>query len=199
MRPVPWLNISLLPMLRDGEPVPYKKPQTNTHTANPNQTAQRPLTHLPISTHNPPPNEQTKERATAPRGYRPSLYERLRIFGVFRGSPPKRVFRAGPKWLWLLSPQKVMPVRRGQAHRQLHFENGSVIHPNTTQTPSPIRKDRSYAPPAAQNLLRKTTTLRLCSKLSFARCGYTPCGLSTQIFPLRVTSPQFRFAKPKKV
>ena len=109
----------------------------------PTPPAQRPLTHPLISTHNPPPNEQTKERATTPRGYRPSLYERLKIFGVFRGSPPKRVFRAGPKWLWLLSPQKVMPVRRGQAHRQLHFENRSVIHPskhqiNTNQTPNSL-------------------------------------------------------------
>ena len=51
---------AFFPELRDGEPVPY-------------QAAQRHLTHLLIPTHNPQPNEQTKERATAPRGYRPSL------------------------------------------------------------------------------------------------------------------------------
>ena len=129
---VPWLNIRLLPMLRDGEPVPYYPNQTPTPPAkrplthllipthnprppNPHPPAQRPLKHPPISTHNPPPNNQTKERAPAPSGYRPSLHERLKNLGVFRGSPPKRVFRTGPKWLWLLSPQKVMPVRRGHA------------------------------------------------------------------------------------
>ena len=105
---------------------PLQKTANQSPPKAPHPAAQRPLTHLPISTHNPPPNEQTKERATAPRGYRPSLYERLRIFGVFRGSPPKRVFRAGPKWLWLLSPQKVMPVRRGQARRKASSHKSSV-------------------------------------------------------------------------
>ena len=98
--------------------------QSITHRIPP--PAQRPLTHLPISTHNPPPNQQAKERAPAPRGYRPSLYERLKTLGVFRGFPPKRVFRAGPKWLCFLWPLKGRPVRRGQTHRKASSHKSSV-------------------------------------------------------------------------
>ena len=60
----------------------------------------------------------------------------MKSIGVFRGSPPKRVFRAGPKWLWLLSPQKVMPVRRGQAHRKTSPTNRQCDPPNTKEAPT---------------------------------------------------------------
>ena len=182
-----------------GNPSPTKPAPHRT----PTPPAQRPLTHLPIPTHNLPPNQQTQERATAPRGYRPSLYERLKSFGVFRGSPPKRVFRAGPKWLWLLSPQKVMPVRRGHATRKppptKHPCDPPIQTPDkhqpNTQSPTSKAHNLSHCK-AIRRSLRSPATPGWSSTQVSVTFHFTPTGVTN--FLLRVASPQFCFAKPER-
>ena len=74
----------------------------------------------------------------------------MKSIGVFRGSPPKRVFRAGPKWLWLLSPQKVMPVRRGQAPKIAIFTKRQCDPP--IQTPDKHQPNIKVSTSKARNL-----------------------------------------------